>query len=121
MPAVPRPPSGMLRGQPPSSRVGSGRISGQLGGGPDVHPVPDLEPSELRKRERALQIVPYARQMAQILRFAVAAVEAREDAEDFRGALGGERGINRDKTREVEVGVGFPDRAALAAGAAAHA
>src|SRR4051812_13517730 len=105
----------MLRNQSPLSWAASGRISGQPGRGRDVRPVPGLEPFELRKRERALEIIPYARQMAQILRLAVAAVEAREDAEDFRGALGGERGINRDESREVEIRIGLPPRARVAA------
>src|SRR3982074_929856 len=105
----------MFRGPPPPSRARSERISGQPGRGRHVHPVPDLDPCELRKRERALQIIPYARQMAQILRFAVAAVEAREDAEDFRGALGGERGIDRYESREVEVGICLPPGAGVTA------
>ena len=53
--------------------------------------------------------------MAQILRFAVAAVEAREDAEDFRGALGRERGVDREEARQVEIRVGLAPRARVSA------
>src|SRR5215468_4812892 len=62
--------------------------------------------------ERALQIAPYPGQVAQILRLAVAQIEAREDPENLAGALGGERDVGLDERRAVEI--------RLAAAASAH-
>ena len=53
-------------------------------------------------RQRALQVIPYARHVAQILRLAVAAVEAGEDAEDFCRALRRQRRIKLGEAGGVE-------------------
>jgi len=51
--------------------------------------------------------------MTQILRLAVAAVEAGEDAEDLGGALRGERRIGHGEARRVEACVGGAARAGV--------
>ena len=56
-----------------------------------------VERRQRRMRQRALQIAPYARHVTQILRLAVAHVEAREDAEDLAGALRRERDVDLDE------------------------
>src|SRR5258706_16468319 len=56
----------------------------------NVFAVPGTQRCECRMGQRSLQIVPYTRHMSQILRFAIAHVEARKDAENFAGALGGQ-------------------------------
>src|SRR5262249_32332397 len=54
--------------------------------------------------ERALQIPPDARQMPQVLRLAIAHVEPCENAKNLARALGGERRIDLDELRSVEIG-----------------
>ena len=71
-----------------------------------------------RMRQRALQIAPYARQMTQILRLAVAPLEPGENAEDLGGALRGERGIGAREGRRVEGRVGGQRARACSATAA---
>ena len=61
--------------------------------------------------ERALQIAPYPRHVTQILRFAVAHVEARKNAEDLAGALRGERRVDLDEAGGVEVGIALTSSA----------
>src|SRR6266568_8896325 len=56
--------------------------------------------------ERAIQIAVYPRQMTQILRLAVAAVEPREDAQDLGGALRSQRRVELQKFRSLERGIG---------------
>src|SRR5437773_1382797 len=58
-----------------------------------VEAVPVLQHRQRRMRQRALQIAPYPGDVSEVLRPAVAPVEPCENAEDFRGALGGERGV----------------------------
>ena len=55
-------------------------------------------------RQRALQVPPYPRNMAQVLRFAVATIQTREDAEHLGCALRGERRV------ELREGAGFEAR-----------
>src|SRR2546428_6070038 len=55
--------------------------------------------------ERAVQIAVYPRQMTQILRLAVAAVEPREDAQDLGGALRSQRRVEFQKFGGAETGV----------------
>src|SRR5262245_41957730 len=59
----------------------------------NVGVVPLLQIAHRRMNQRAAQVAPYARDVTEILRFAVAPVEPRENAEDFRGALRAERHI----------------------------
>jgi len=66
-------------------------------------------------RQRALQIVPYAGHVTQILRLAVAPVEPREDAENLAGALRRERNVKRDELSAVEVRLGGAPPAQIAA------
>src|SRR6266540_7539488 len=75
-----------------------------------VDVVPRLERRQRRVAEGALQIAADAGQMAQVLRLAVALVEAGENAEDLRGALGRERRIDHREGGEVEGGIGGPPR-----------
>ena len=69
-----------------------------------------LQRRQRRMRQRALQIAPYPRDVSEILRLAVAPVEPREDAEDFRGALRGERGVGLDELGRVELRIGSAAR-----------
>src|SRR6185312_13626115 len=78
-----------------------------------VDAVPAVERRQRGMRQRALQIAPHARQVAQVLRLAVAAVEAGEDAEDFRGALRSERRIDAREGGRVELLVGVAARAGV--------
>src|SRR5262245_62766119 len=65
--------------------------------------IPRVERLERGMAERALQIAPHPGQVAQILRLAVAQVEAGEDPENFARALGGERDVALDELRAVEI------------------
>src|SRR5258708_35628470 len=56
--------------------------------------------------ERAVQIAVYPRQMTQILRLAVAAVEPRENPQDLGGALRSQRRVEFQKFGGAETGVG---------------
>src|SRR5439155_23777840 len=56
--------------------------------------------------ERAVQIAVYPRQMTQILRLAVAAVEPRENPQDLGGALRSQRRVEFEKFGGAETGVG---------------
>src|SRR5262245_13733318 len=65
--------------------------------------------------ERSLQIGPYAWDVSQILRLAVADVEPGENTEDLACALGCERDVGADESGGVElaaVGTPVPDVAA---------
>src|SRR5579862_2375308 len=62
-----------------------------------IRPEPSVETSQPRMHQRALQVIPYAGQVPQILRLAVTTIEPREDAEDLRGTLGGERRVDLDE------------------------
>src|SRR5689334_17042787 len=62
-----------------------------------VDAVPLLQHRQRRMGQRALQIAPYPRDVSKILRLAVAPVEPREDAQDLRGALRCERGVEPDE------------------------
>src|SRR6266702_825857 len=65
--------------------------------------------------ERAVQIAVYPRQMTQILRLAVAAIEPREDAQDLGGALRSQRRVELQKFGGAETrmrGLAGPDIAA---------
>ena len=57
-------------------------------------------------RQRATQVAPYARHMAQILRLAVALLEPREDAEDLGRALRRERRIDLREQLGIEAVIG---------------
>src|SRR5579864_8051944 len=69
---------------------------GHIGG------IPIGEQAECRMRQRALQIVRYARHVKQVLRLAVAAVEPGENAEDFGRALRRQRRIKLGEAGGVE-------------------
>src|SRR6516162_10829560 len=56
-------------------------------------------------RERALQVGPYARHVSQVLRFAVARVEAGENTQDLAGALRRKRDVALDESGGVESGI----------------
>src|SRR5260370_33599212 len=56
--------------------------------------------------ERAVQIAVYPRQMTQILRLAVAAVEPRENPQDLGGALRSQRRVEFQTLGGAETGVG---------------
>src|SRR5260370_31072130 len=56
--------------------------------------------------ERAVQIAVYPRQMTQILRLAVAAVEPREDPQDLGGALRSQRCVELQALGSLETGMG---------------
>src|SRR5262245_1129094 len=65
--------------------------------------------------EGALQIPPYPRQMTEILRFAVAHVESREDAENLAGALRRKRNVDPDEPAWVEVRISVASSAHVTA------
>src|SRR5262249_52837291 len=69
--------------------------------------IPSLHRLEFRMRQRAGEIGPDARLVFQILRFAVAAVEPREGAEQPRVALGRHDGIERGEAGRIEIHVSF--------------
>src|SRR5258707_945203 len=71
----------------------------------NVRAIPGIQRSERRVSKRSLQIVPYTWHMSQILRFAVAHVQARKDAENLAGALSCERHIGSNEVRRVELGI----------------
>src|ERR1700733_10662246 len=79
---------GIIASDPAAARFGPSYISGGHIGG-----IPIGEHAERGMRQRALQVIPYARRVPQILRLAVAAVEPGEDAENFCGALRRQRRI----------------------------
>src|SRR6185369_10645266 len=79
-----------------------------------VDAIPGVELRQRRMRQRALQIGPYARKVTQILRFVVAPLQPREDAENFRGALRGQRRIEAHEGWRVESGVGGEAHTAVA-------
>src|SRR5712675_1171121 len=64
--------------------------------------IPRIERLQRGMAERALQITPYPGHVTQILRLAVAHVEAREDAEDLAGALRGKRHVDLDELGRLE-------------------
>lgn len=66
-------------------------------------------------REGALQVIGDARHVPQILRLAIALVEAGEDAEYLRGALRGERRIELHEVACFEAWVGLAAGADIAA------
>src|SRR5690242_14682453 len=68
--------------------------------------VPAGEAREGRMPQRTLQIAEHARQVAKILRLAVALVEPRENTQDFGRTLHGERRIKLGELRHVEGLVG---------------
>ena len=74
--------------------------------------VPVPQRRQRRMRQRALQIAPYPRDVSDVLRLAVAAVEPREDAEDFRSALRRKRGVEPDELGRLEIGVDLAARCA---------
>src|SRR6202048_4716277 len=61
--------------------------------GRHVGNIPYAQGLECGMTERALQIAPHPRHVAEILRLTVAHVETGEDAEDFAGALRGTRDV----------------------------
>src|SRR4051812_17668210 len=65
--------------------------------------------------QRTAQIAPDARQMTQVLRLAVAPVEAGENAEDLGGTLRAERHIELHEGTGVETLVGVEPRLHVAA------
>src|SRR5215467_13946282 len=67
--------------------------------------IPLFEGRLGRVGERALQIAPYPRHMSQILRLAVASVEAGENPQDLAGALGCERDVALDEGWPVKFGL----------------
>src|SRR6202049_2302513 len=73
---------------PAAARFAPSYIAGGHIGG-----IPIGEHAERRMRQRALQVIPYARHVAQILRLVVAGVGGGEDAEDFGGALRRQRRV----------------------------
>src|SRR5258708_35675550 len=68
--------------------------------------IPCIERLERGMTERALQIFPYPRHVTQILRLAVAQIEACENAENLAGALapGGEVGLEEATGGEGRIG-----------------
>src|SRR6185312_11590199 len=79
--------------------------------GRDVGPVPALQIAESGMRQRAPEIGPYARHVTNILRLAVALLQAGENAENLRGALRGKRRVSLRKLRRVEHGIALAARA----------
>src|SRR5581483_57689 len=79
-----------------------------------IRRVPGLQRCQGWMFQRALEIAPYARDVTQILRLAVAAIEPREDAEDLRRALRREGGIEPRELRRVECRVRRAPRAHVA-------
>src|SRR5262249_5711498 len=77
--------------------------------------IPLIERRQRRMRERALQIRPYARHVSQILRLAVADIEAGEYAEDLARPLGRQRDVVPDERSSIELGVIGAAGAGLAA------
>ena len=69
--------------------------------------VPGLQIVHRGVNQRAAQVTPYAREMTQVLRLAVAPVQPCENAEDLRRALGAERHVkfHEGRGREIAVGV----------------
>ena len=77
--------------------------------------IPGIERFQGRVTERALQISPYPRHVTQVLRLAVAQIEAREDAENLAGALRGKRDVGLDERSGIEIGGGLPPASHVAA------
>src|SRR5580704_15992352 len=73
---------GIIAPDPAAARFAPSYIAGGHIGG-----IPIGEHAERRMRQGALQVVPYAGHVTQVLRLAVATVEAGKDAEDFGRAL----------------------------------
>src|ERR1700731_5165345 len=69
---------GIIAPDPAAARFAPSYIAGGHIGG-----IPIGEHAERRMRQRALQVIPYARHVAQILRLAVAAVEAGGESGGF--------------------------------------
>ena len=67
--------------------------------------VPLIQRLERGVRQRALQVAGYSGDVTQILRLAVAHVEACEDAEDLRCALRGQRDVAADEGAGIELGI----------------
>src|SRR6202451_2517741 len=88
---------GIIAPDPAAARFVPSYIPGGHIGG-----IPIGEHAEGRMRQRALQVIPYARHVAEILRLAVAAIEAGEDAEDFRRALRRQRRVELGAAGGVE-------------------
>src|SRR5215470_390781 len=89
--------------------AGCGRLpSPKRGGKPKswqrhARAVPIIEGAERGMAEGATHISIDAGQMSQVLGLAVAAVEPRENAEDFRGPLGGQRCVEPCKRIGIEI------------------
>src|SRR6202048_825920 len=82
--------------------------------GRHVGNIPCAQVLEGGMTERALQIAPHPRHVAEILRLAVAHVETGEDAEDFAGALRGNRDVHLDEPAGVELRVSLAPAAHIA-------
>src|SRR5262245_12304990 len=67
--------------------------------------IPLIERRQRRMRERTLQIGPYPRHVSQILRLAVADIQAGEYAEDLARTLRRQRDVVPDERSGVELGV----------------
>src|SRR4051812_5637638 len=69
--------------------------------------VPVAQLGQRRMGQRTLQVAPYPRDVSDVLRLAVAAVEPREDAENLGGALGSQRCIEPDEMGGFETPIGL--------------
>src|SRR5262249_27245918 len=72
--------------------------------------VPRFQITHRRMNHGKAQIAPYARQMTEVLRFAIALVEPCEDTEDLGRALRAERDIELDEGGRGEVRIGVEPR-----------
>src|SRR5271156_5343789 len=88
---------GIIALDPAAARFAPSYIPGGHIGG-----IPIGEQAERGVRQGALQIVPYAGHVTQVLRLAVATVEAGKDAEDFCRALRRQRRIELGEAGSVE-------------------
>src|ERR1700722_20260382 len=82
--------------------------------GRHVSNIPCAQGLECGMTERALQIAPHPRHVAEILRLAVAHVETGEDAEDFACALRGKRDVHLDEPTGVEFRISLAPAAHIA-------
>src|SRR6185312_16472858 len=109
--------SGRMRVPSPAASTMAVRGVDAMRSGPQrrhMRAVPALQRLQRRMRQRAAEIGPYARHVTQILRLAVALFQAREDAEDLRGALRRYRGVELREVSGVEGGIGGAARARVA-------
>src|SRR3984893_18846443 len=74
--------SGIIAPDPAAARFAPSYLAGG-----HIGDIPIGEHAERRMRQRALQVIPYARHVAQILRLSVAAVEGGKKTEGFFCAL----------------------------------